>query len=163
MTLFLQSVCFRHEVQCHNGYFCTIVADMALLTAKAAQLRATLGKASVQGASGIIPTPFLTTDPRPATGKIATLSFSTRKGRRATSQAALFTPPPSAVKYLLVNGGVDVLDVHCAAYSCTFTVPASTDTLPSIASIKSALTSDVRIQVNTSITHPHLYTAENVA
>ena len=32
----------RYAVQCHSGYFCTVVAGMALLSSKATELRATL-------------------------------------------------------------------------------------------------------------------------
>ena len=126
------------EIQCHSGYFCTVAAKMALLSAKADRMRAVLALSAQ---------PFLMTDPKPATGKIATLTFNTRKGRRAAGHAALVTPPRHAVKYLLINSGVDVLDVHCAAYTCSFTVPESTTTLPPIASIVNALTSDVRTQL----------------
>ena len=84
--------------------------------------------------------PVLVTDPTLATGKIATLTFDTRVGRRAASDSLTVsehaTPPSLAVKYLLIEAGVDVLEVRCAPYTCTFTVPESTAALPSADYVK---------------------------
>ena len=118
-------------VQCHGPYFCTLVAEQAIFTSMADKLRTSLASARM-----------VVSDPKPARGKIATVSFDTRKGRRGL--ATLLTPADMVAKYMLIASGVDVMDVHCIPKACTFTVPVWTSSLPTVAHIKHSLNTDIR-------------------
>ena len=123
------------DLQC-TVYFCTVAAEMDTLVAQMAGMQTVLA-----GVNAVVGNPV------PATDRIATVSFDTRKGRRGLS--ASLTASPMAVKYLLINSGVDVIDVQCIPEACTFTVPESTTKLPDTAALKFNLNSDIRSRLKT--------------